>query len=79
MIKIKSLFLLTLLTFLFGCKTKEASCDAYSEIMLIQKDTLCIESQHIHIESESLCAYFDDIETVYVDTFYLKIPKQDIK
>jgi len=77
---IKSLlYLITISTLVFGCKTKEASCDAYSEIMLIQKDTLCIESQHIHIESESLCSYFDDIETVYVDTFYLKIPKQHIK
>lgn len=77
---IKSLlYLITISMLVFGCKTKETSCDAYSEIMLIQKDTICIDSQHIHIESESLCAYFDDIKTVYIDTFYLKMPKQDIK
>ena len=62
--------------FIFSCKTKEVSCDSYSKIKIIQRDTFCIDSQHIHIEEEGLCVYFDDIETVYVDTFYLKIPKK---
>tara|TARA_R110001592_G_scaffold100611_2_gene285470 strand:+ start:2093 stop:2311 length:219 start_codon:yes stop_codon:yes gene_type:complete len=60
---------------LFSCKTKEASCDSYSTIQFIERDTICIESQHVHIEDESLCSYFNDIETIIVDTIEIKILK----
>lgn len=74
MTKIKSLFLLTLLTFLFGCKTKEVACDSYSEVEFIQIDTFCIESQHVHIEEENLCIYFEDMEIITIDTIYIPVP-----
>jgi len=61
---------------LFSCKTKEASCDSYSTIQFIERDTFCIESQHVHIEDESLCSYFNDIEIIAVDTIEIKILKQ---
>lgn len=61
---------------LLSCKTKQASCDAYTTVQFIERDTLCIESQHIHIEDESLCSYFDDIEIIAVDTIEIQIPKQ---
>ena len=60
---------------LFSCKTKEASCDSYSIIQFIERDTFCIESQHVHIEDESLCSYFNDIEIIAVDTIEIQIPK----
>lgn len=72
---IKVLMVIGIFT-LFSCKTKEASCDSYSTIQFIEQDTLCIESQHIHIEDESLCSYFDDIEIITVDTIEIQIPKQ---
>ena len=61
---------------LLSCKTKQVSCDSYTTVQFIQRDTLCIESQHIHIEDESLCSYFDDIEIIAVDTIEIQIPKQ---
>jgi len=61
---------------LLSCKTKQVSCDSYTTIQFIQRDTLCIESQHIHIEDEFLCDYFDDIEIIAVDTIEIQIPKQ---
>ncbi len=59
---------------LFSCKTKEVSCDSYSTIQFIERDTFCIESQHVHIDEESLCSYFDDIEIIAVDTIEIQIP-----
>ena len=61
---------------LLSCKTKQVSCDSYTTVQFIQRDTLCIESQHIHIEDEFLCDYFDDIEIIAVDTIEIQIPKQ---
>jgi hypothetical protein len=61
---------------LFSCKTKDSMCDSYSVIQFIERDTICIESQHVHIEEEHICSYFNDIETIIVDTFEIKIPKQ---
>jgi len=63
------------ISILFSCKTKEASCDSYSTIQFIERDTFCIESQHVHIEDESLCSYFNDIEIIAVDTIEIQIPK----
>ena len=60
---------------LFSCKTKEVSCDSYSTIQFIERDTICIESQHVHIEGEQICSYFNDIETIIVDTIEIKILK----
>ncbi len=60
---------------LFSCKTKEASCDSYSTVQFIERDTTCIESQHIHIDEEQICSYFDDIETIIIDTIEIKILK----
>ncbi len=60
---------------LFSCKIKEVSCDSYSTIQFIERDTTCIESQHVHIEGEQICSYFDDIETIIVDTIEIKILK----
>jgi len=72
---IKTLAVIGILA-LLSCKTKQVSCDSYTTIQFIQRDTLCIESQHIHIEDESLCSYFDDIEIIAVDTIEIQIPKQ---
>tara|TARA_R110001606_G_scaffold395371_1_gene567564 strand:+ start:143 stop:430 length:288 start_codon:yes stop_codon:yes gene_type:complete len=60
---------------LFSCKTKQVECDSYSTIQIIQTDTLCIESEHVHIEEEHLCGYFDDIEIITHDTIEILIPK----
>ena len=63
------------LSILSSCKTKEVSCDSYTTIQFIIHDTLCIESEHVHIEEEHLCGYFDDIEIFIHDTLEIKILK----
>ena len=68
--------LLSLFIFIFiiiSCKTKQVQCDSYTILRIPQSDTLCIESQHIHLESEHLCVYFDDIEIITQDTIEIKI------
>lgn len=60
---------------LTSCKTKQVECDSYTTIQFIERDTFCIESQHVHIEDESLCSYFNDIEVIAVDTIEIQIPK----
>ena len=59
---------------LVSCATKHVECDSYSTIQFIERDTFCIESQHVHIDEESLCSYFDDIEIIAVDTIEIQIP-----
>lgn len=70
----KKILIIIGVLFLLSCKTKEVSCDSYSTIQFIERDTFCIESQHIHINEESLCSHFDDIEIITIDT--IEIPKQ---
>jgi len=72
----KKILIIIGVLFLLSCKTKEVSCDSYSTIQFIERDTFCIESQHIHINEESLCSYFDDIEIIAMDTIEIQIPKQ---
>ncbi len=69
--RLLSLFIF--ISILIGCKTKQVQCDSYTILRIPQSDTLCIESQHIHVESEYLCAYFDDIEIITQDTIEIKI------
>ena len=59
---------------LCSCATKQVECDSYSEFIVT--DTLCIESQHVHLEQEHQCVYFDDIEIIATDTIRIKLPKQ---
>lgn len=72
---IRSTILAAFIITLISCKTRDVTCDSYSVIQFIEHDTICIESQHVHIEEEHICSYFDDIEIIIVDTFEIKIPK----
>ena len=69
----KKVLMVIFISALFSCKTKKTSCDAYSTIQFIKQDTLCIESQHVHVGGEQICSYFDDIATIIIDTIEIKI------
>lgn len=70
---IKIIVMIIFIYALLSCGNEKEACDAYSTIQFIKQDTLCIESQHIHIDGESLCGYFDDIEIITIDTIEVQV------
>ena len=56
-----------------GCKAPETYQQLDSVIQIVTCDTICIESDHIHINEDHICGYFDDIKIIIRDTIKIEI------